>query len=144
MASAGLAFERVFFRFSWFRGKVEGSVSAINFPGGRFSWATPITKSQDHIIQTPPLVSSNRCPPKRRNKAGESACTRDPVASTGDYRLLGFISTASAAESLRSRWGSVRRAPVCSSQGSSVAAPQVGQGTEHICFSVSSLVFTAT
>jgi len=59
------------------------------------------------------------------------------------YRLLGLISTVSAAESFRSRWGSVRKVPVCSSQASSAAAPQVGQGTESICFRVSSLVFTA-
>jgi len=63
---------------------------------------------------------------------------------TGRYRLLWLRSTASAAESFRSRCGSVRRAPACSSQASSVAAPQVGQGTDNICFRVSSLVFTAT
>ncbi len=53
-----------------------------------------------------------------------------------------FASTASAAESLRSRCGSVRKAPECSSQGSSIAAAQVGQGTEWICWRVSSLLFT--
>src|ERR1700730_2173962 len=63
---------------------------------------------------------------------------------TGCYRLLGFVSTASAAESFRSRCGSVRRAPVCSSQASSLVAPQVGQGTDNICLRVRSLVFTAT
>ena len=56
-------------------------------------------------------------------------------------RLLSFISTASAAESLRSRCGSVRGAPELSSQTSPVAAPQVGQRTDNICFGVSSLVF---
>ncbi len=56
--------------------------------------------------------------------------------------LLIFASTASAAESLRSRCGSVRGAPVCSSQTSPMAAPHVVQGTSNICFGVSSLVFT--
>src|SRR5579864_8795054 len=51
------------------------------------------------------------------------------------------VSTASAAESFRCRCGSVRRAPVCSSHASPVAAPHVGQGTLNICFAVSSLVF---
>src|SRR4029077_15796426 len=58
--------------------------------------------------------------------------------------LLGLRFTAPAAESLRSRWGSLRRAPECSSQGSAVAAPQVGQGTDKISCRVSSLVFIAT
>src|SRR5437764_10292275 len=40
-----------------------------------------------------------------------------------------FASAASVAESLRSRCGSVRKAPECSSQGSSMAAAQVGQDT---------------
>src|ERR1700730_13026013 len=62
----------------------------------------------------------------------------------GSYRLLGFLSRASAAESFRSRCGSVRRAPVCSSQASWLLAPQVGQGTDNICLRVRSLVFTAT
>jgi len=53
------------------------------------------------------------------------------------------FSTASAAESFRSRCGSVRRAPVCSSQASWLVAPQVGQGTDNICLRVRSLVFTA-
>ncbi len=35
-------------------------------------------------------------------------------------------------------------APVFSLQGSLIAAPQIVQGTESICFPVSSLVFTAT
>src|SRR5258706_16236230 len=60
------------------------------------------------------------------------------------YRLPAWASTASAAESLRSRWGSLRWAPVFSSHGSSIAAPQVGQGTENICFKVSSLAFTTS
>src|ERR1035437_5405996 len=67
---------------------------------------------------------------------------RSAASPTGCYRLLEFAATASAAESFRSRCGSVRGAPVCSSQTSSVAAPQVGQGTDNICFGVSSLVFT--
>jgi hypothetical protein len=36
----------------------------------------------------------------------------------------------------------VRGAPVFNSHGSFAAAPQVGQGTENICFTVSSLDFT--
>ena len=58
-------------------------------------------------------------------------------------RLPGLVSTASAAESFRSRCGSVRGAPVCSPQASAAAAPQVGQGTDKICFNVSSLLFIA-
>jgi hypothetical protein len=58
------------------------------------------------------------------------------------YRLRSFVSTASAAESFRSRWGSVRGAPVCSSQTSPTAAAQVVQGTDNICLGVSSLAFT--
>ena len=72
----------------------------------------------------------------------QSACAKGP-RPTGCYRLPSLISTASAAESFRSRCGSVRKAPVCSSQASSGAAPQVGQATESICFRVRSLVFTA-
>src|SRR5882672_394371 len=52
------------------------------------------------------------------------------------------ISTASAAENLRSRCGSVCRVPVGSSQRCSVA-PQVGGGTDSIRFFVSSLIFIA-
>jgi hypothetical protein len=63
---------------------------------------------------------------------------------TGGYGLGGLVSTASAAESFRSRCGSVRGAPVCSSQTSSLVAPQVGQGTDNICLRVRSFVFTAT
>ena len=59
----------------------------------------------------------------------------------GCRRLEAFISTASAADSFRSRCGSVRRAPVWSSHASPVATPQVGQGTDNTCFAVSSLVF---
>jgi hypothetical protein len=33
---------------------------------------------------------------------------------------------------------------VCSSQASSLAAPQIGQGTDNICLMVRFLVFTAT
>lgn len=58
------------------------------------------------------------------------------------YRLPVVFSTASAASSFRSRWGSVRGAPVCNSQASPTAAPQVPQGTDSICFGVSSFVFT--
>jgi hypothetical protein len=56
--------------------------------------------------------------------------------------LASFISTASAAESFRSRCGSVRGAPVCSSHTSPTAAPHVVQGTDSICLGVSSLAFT--
>jgi hypothetical protein len=56
--------------------------------------------------------------------------------------LVDFISTTSAAESFRSRWGSVREVPVFSSHTSPMAAPQVVQGTANICFAVRSLVFT--
>jgi hypothetical protein len=58
--------------------------------------------------------------------------------------VLCFSSTASAAESLRSRCGSVRGVPVCSSQTSPIAARHVVQGTDKICSAVSSLVFTPT
>lgn len=63
---------------------------------------------------------------------------------TGCYRLPGLVSTASAAESFRSRCGSVRGVPVCSSQAPPLVAPQVGQGTDNICLRVRSFVFTAT
>ena len=42
------------------------------------------------------------------------------------------VSTASAASSFRSRWGSLRGVPVCSSHLFPFAAPQVEQGTEAI------------
>lgn len=61
---------------------------------------------------------------------------------TCGYRLRVFFFGASAAESFRSRCGSVRGAPVCSSQASPIIAPQVSQGTDNIFFGVSSLVFT--
>jgi hypothetical protein len=67
-----------------------------------------------------------------------------PVWEESTYRFLRFASTASAAESFRSRCASLRGTPLCSSQTSFVAAPQVGQGTESVCFMVSSLLFTAT
>jgi hypothetical protein len=72
---------------------------------------------------------------------------RDPgvPSQSRPHRLLpfaGFVSTASAAESLRSRWGWLRGAPECSSQAFPIAAPQVVQGTDNICSGVSSLVFT--
>ena len=60
------------------------------------------------------------------------------------YRLSIFFSIDSVAASFRSLCCSVRRAPECSSQGSAVAAPQVGQGTDKISCRVSSLVFIAT
>jgi hypothetical protein len=50
---------------------------------------------------------------------------------------------ASAAVSFRSRCGSVRGAPECSSHTSRIAAPQVGQGTDNVWLGVSSLTFTA-
>jgi hypothetical protein len=71
----------------------------------------------------------------------KSACAKEPRGLTGRYRWPGFISTASAAKSFRSRCGSWRRAPVDSSQASSVAAPQVGQGTDTICFQSEFLSF---
>lgn len=56
--------------------------------------------------------------------------------------FLVLASTGLAADSFRSRCGSVHGAPVCSSQTSRTAALQVSQGTDNICFGVSSLVFT--
>ena len=56
--------------------------------------------------------------------------------------LADFFCIASAADSFLSRWGSNRGAPVCSSQASPMAAPQVVQSTDSVSFSVSSLVFT--
>ena len=56
--------------------------------------------------------------------------------------LVDFFCIASAADSFLSRWGSNRGAPVCSSQASPMAAPQVVQSTDSVSFSVSSLVFT--
>ena len=53
-----------------------------------------------------------------------------------------FFSTVLVTESFRSRWGSLRALPVFSSQTSPTAAPQVVHGTESICFTVRSLVFT--
>lgn len=53
-----------------------------------------------------------------------------------------FFSEASAAESFRSRWGSVRGAPLFNSHTSPIAAPHVLQGTANTCFAVRSLVFT--
>src|SRR5271154_4977117 len=51
-------------------------------------------------------------------------------AQRSAYLLADFFSATSVAESFRSRWGSVRNAPVCSSQGSPMAAPQVEQMTD--------------
>ena len=88
-------------------------------------------------------------PPSATNSQGRQLPPRclhkgAPVALNAVYRLLGFVSRTSAADSFRSRCGSVRRAPVCSSQASPIAAPQVLQGTDNICFGVSSLLFTVT
>jgi hypothetical protein len=47
-----------------------------------------------------------------------------------------FVSTASAAASFRSKCGSKRSPPECSSQSCPAAAPQFGQGTEDSCFGV--------
>lgn|SRR5579862_452732 len=69
---------------------------------------------------------------------------REAARPPSGCRLLDLASTASAAESFRSRCGSVRGAPVCSSQASPAALPQVVQGTDSICFGVSSFVFTTT
>jgi len=48
---------------------------------------------------------------------------------------------ASKAANFRSTCACERGAPECSSQHFPVGAPHVGQGTEDICFSVSSLFF---
>jgi len=69
-------------------------------------------------------------------------CKEAPWAHRLFIVLPSFVSTASAAENFRSRCGSVREAPVCNSQTSPIAAAQVLQGTDNICFGVSSLVFT--
>jgi hypothetical protein len=63
----------------------------------------------------------------------ETLVTSCAVGFSGCHRLPGFVPAASVAESFRSRCGSVRRAPVCSSQASSVAAPQRGQGLPGDC-----------
>src|SRR3984957_10720889 len=47
-----------------------------------------------------------------------------------------FVSTASTAASFRSKCGSTRRPPECSSQRCPLAAPQLGQGTDDSCFGV--------
>ena len=91
------------------------------------------------------LLASGK--PSRRHfvaafRAGSLPAQKSAAWPHGLYRLPAFVSRASAAESFRSRCGSVRNAPVCSSQASLIAAPQVGQGTDCICFSVSSFVFT--
>ena len=53
-------------------------------------------------------------------------------------RWLLFRSIASAAESFRSTWGSMRGAPECSKQRAPAATPHVGHGTESNCFGVKS------
>jgi hypothetical protein len=73
---------------------------------------------------------------------GQSVCAKKSLGLIDCHGLRDFVSAASVAESFRSRWGSVRGAPVCNSQASPIAAPQVIQGTDNICFGVSSLVFT--
>lgn len=91
-------------------------------------------------------------PYKVANSKSDHNCTlvRTADRNRGVFQLLSslhrlriFVSSASIAESLRSRCGSVRGAPVCNSQTSPIAAPQVLQGTDNICFVVSSLAFTA-
>jgi hypothetical protein len=76
----------------------------------------------------------------------KESSSRDDLPMTRERgafcHLPSFASTDSAAESFRSRCGSVRGAPVCSSQASPIAAPQVVQRTDIICFGVSSLDFT--
>jgi len=54
-------------------------------------------------------------------------------------RIL-FDSTASAAESLRSKWGSERRPPECIKQRWPGETPQVGQGTAVNCSGVRSRI----
>jgi len=56
------------------------------------------------------------------------------------FRIL-FLSTASAAKSLRFGCGSMRRPPACSTHRSPTAALHVGQGTEDSCFRVSCFTF---
>jgi hypothetical protein len=81
----------------------------------------------------------------RCSETGESIIQGRLRASLAAYDVfLVFASTASAAASFRSLCGSVRGAPVCSSQTSPMAAPQVAQSTDSICFGVSSLLFTTT
>lgn len=80
-------------------------------------------------------------------RSRKTSCAIDPnwlskKEGTESYRLPIVFSTVSAAASFRSRWGSVRGAPVCNSQTSPMAAPQVPQGTDSICFGVSSFDFT--
>ena len=69
---------------------------------------------------------------------------RAPRLGGSRFLSRSFASMASAAVSFRSRCGSVRGAPECSSQTSPIAAPQVGQGTDNVWLGVSSLTFTAT
>lgn len=86
---------------------------------------------------------SSRSVPRGRNKSRGSTQILDTTGQLHErYRLPISFSTASAAKSFRSRCGSVRGPPECSSQASPIAAPQVSQGTDNICFGVSSLVFT--
>jgi hypothetical protein len=70
--------------------------------------------------------------------SGRTICEASP--SRAIYRLTDFAFKAAAAESFRAWCGSVRMPPVCSSQASPIAAPQLVQGTDNACFGVSSLI----
>src|ERR1700722_13069350 len=75
--------------------------------------------------------------------AGFGCVEQEPPTQPQCLRYLAdFFCIASASDSFLSRWGSNRKAPVCSSQASPMAAPQVVQSTDSVCFRVSSLVFT--
>jgi hypothetical protein len=117
----------------------------------RFHWTSPLSKlpislRKNHRSGLAIQVNGFCDPVPKYPLMGRDKSVRAKehrLASLGCYRLLGFVPMASAAESFRSRCGSVRRAPACSSHAFSVAAPQVGQGTDNICLRVSSLLFTA-
>jgi hypothetical protein len=67
--------------------------------------------------QTPCRITPNSIPRTESCWSSWRASNAHPSPYfTGCYRLPGLVSTASAAESFRSRCGSVRGAPVCSSQ----------------------------
>jgi hypothetical protein len=67
---------------------------------------------------------------------------RESKAPGSLYGASIFFSAAFAAENFRSRWESVRGAPVFSSQASPIDAPHVVQGTESTSLAVRCLVFT--